>query len=225
MEKNQRIVHPGPRGSLLCENGEKLFPPAGWAFLPAGDAGITRKVTAKGDFWRVQVKKGRRMISNGIWAPATTIQQAKQEVKAIRSSEEYGKKREYAQKQRKKKQEEYESVFFKEVEAFLNFHEIHKATEKLIARAVTTHAIPVGSGTVARTSMIPIEERAARAVIAWMRHNTTAYDNLKIARIKGERRAVRKMLAEQSVMLLNRYRENKPIPGNCPLQQALYKRH
>ena len=223
MESDKRIVNPGPNGSLSGEKGEKLVPPDGWSFLPAGDAGITRKVTSKGIFWRVQVKKGRRTISKGIWAPATTIVQAQKEMRDIRSSGEYEKKRQYALNLRQKKQDEYESAFRKEVETFLNFHEIHKATEKILAKAVTAHAIPVGSGTVARTSMIPIEERAARAVIAWMRHHTTAYDNLNIARIKGERRAVRRMLAERSVALLAKYRQNTPIAGKCPIQKAVKK--
>jgi hypothetical protein len=95
--------------------------------------------------------------------------------------------------------------------------------EKKLARAVTIHAIPVGSGTVARTQLIPIEERAAHAVIAWMRHQTTAYDNLKIARIKGERRAVRRSLAQQSVELLASYREGRASIENCPLQIAMNK--
>lgn len=54
------------------------------------------------------------------------------------------------------------------------------------------HAVPVGSGTVARTQLIPLEQRAEAAVIAWMRHQTTAYDRMSIARIKGERREVRR---------------------------------
>jgi hypothetical protein len=105
----------------------------------------------------------------------------------------------------------------------LNFNEIYKTTEKKFAKAVTVHAIPVGSGTVARTQTIPIEERAAHAVIAWMRHQTTAYDNLKIVRIKGERRAVRRGLAQQSVALLANYRTGKALPDNCPLQNAISK--
>ena len=54
-----------------------------------------------------------------------------------------------------------------------------------------------------------------------MRHQTTAYDNMQIARIKGERRAVRRMLAEQSTKLLNNYRKGLPIPMSCPLKKAL----
>jgi len=47
-----------------------------------------------------------------------------------------------------------------------------------LARAVADHATPVGSGTVARTKRIPVEERAEAAVIAWMRHQTTGYDGI-----------------------------------------------
>jgi hypothetical protein len=90
-----------------------------------------------------------------------------------------------------------------------------------MAEAVTVHAIPVGSGTVARTLMIPIEDRAAKAVIAWMRHQTTTYDSMRIARIKGERREVRRMLAQRSVDLLQAYRQGRECVPDCPLQQVL----
>lgn len=199
------------------------MPPPGWAFLPAGDAGITRKVTSKGYFWRVQVKKGRRLISKGIWAPAETIAKARQEVQATRSTEAYARKRQYELQRREKQQANYEIEFLNAVKDYLNFHPVYKAHEAEMAKAITTHAIPVGSGTVARTSMIPLEERAAKAVIAWMRHQTTAYDQLSIPHIKGERRTVRRLLAQQSVLLLAKYREGQPLHPSCPLQKALKK--
>ena len=88
--------------------------------------------------------------------------------------------------------------------------------------AVTQHATPVGSGTVARTQRIPIEQRAESAVIAWMRHQTTAYDQMKIPRADGKRREVRRMLAEKTRKLLLRYRGGTAIdPKTCPLRQAL----
>jgi len=216
-------VKPGARGELIGQTGGILIPPSDWSFLPAGDAGITRKVTSKGAYWKVEVKKGRRTISLGIWASETTISQAKQEVQQIRLTDEYQKKQTYAADRRDKKQTEYEADFCFAVECFLDFHSNYKQLEKKLAKAVTVHAIPVGSGTVARTKLIPIEERAALAVIAWMRHQTTAYDNLKIARLKGERRAVRRSLSQQSVELLGSYREGQAIPENCPLQKALNK--
>lgn len=223
MNNNKRIVKPGPNGSLIGEKGESLSPPTHWKFLPAGDAGITRKVTAKGEFWRVQIKKGKRLISKGIWAPAITIQQAQQDVKEIRSTDEYKKKRIYDLNRREKKQSEYEVEFCKHVKTYLHFHPKYKSIEKQMAEAITEHAIPVGSGTVARTAMIPVEERAARAVIAWMRHQTTAYDHIQIAHIKGERRAVKREFAKQSKVILSKYRSGEIISVHCPLRNALQK--
>ena len=217
------IVQQNSKGELIGPDGKVLTVPEGWSFLPAGDAGVTRKVTAKGEYWRVEYRKGRRTFSSGIWAPTSTIIQAKQEVQQVRATDQYRKKQNYAAERREKLQAAYETEFCSTVEDFLAFHPVHKNLEKKLAQAVTAHAIPVGSGTVARTQMIPVEERATRAVIAWMRHQTTAYDNLKIAHIKGERRAVRRMLAQQSVELLSTYREGKVIPAECPLQKALSK--
>jgi len=83
---------------------------------------------------------------------------------------------------------------------------------------VTAHATPVGSGTVARTSRIPIERRAESAVIAWLRHQTTAYDDMRIERRKGARREVRRMLAKRSRQLLERYRRGDDVDLEaCPL--------
>jgi hypothetical protein len=53
---------------------------------------------------------------------------------------------------------------------------VHADLANQMAWAVTDHATPVGSGTVARTKRIPVEQRAEAAVIAWMRHQTTGYD-------------------------------------------------
>ncbi len=221
--KDKRIVSPGPGHTLVGEYGEKLIPPPDWAFLPAGDAGVTRKVTAKGTYWRVQVKKGKRLISKGIWAPKVTIHEAQQTVSATRNTEDYQKKRAYELQRREKKQNEYEIEFCSEVEKYLNFHPQYLPIAKAMAKMITDHAIPVGSGTVARTSMIPIEDRAGKAVIAWMRHQTTAYDNLNIPKIKGERRAVRRLLAEQSVKVLAKYRKGETIQPTCPLFKAIHK--
>jgi hypothetical protein len=172
-------------------------------------------------FWRVQVKKGKRITSKGIWAPEKLIAQAQEEVKVLRLTDGYKKKRISDLKRREKKQEAYDTEFCVAVENYLNFHKTFKLMEKKLAKAVTIHAIPIGSGTVARTQMIPIDERAAKAVIAWMRHHTTAYDQIKIARIKGERRAVRRAFAQQSTTLLSNYRNGIEIAPNCPLAKAL----
>jgi hypothetical protein len=216
-----RIVKPGIKGKLTGDKGEELTPPLGWSFLPAGDAGVTRKVTSKGEYWRVEIKKGRRTMSLGIWAPKATIENAIGEMQQTRQSDQYQKKQVYAAGYREKKQNQYQEEFLQAIKDFLNFHSSYKEMELQLAQAVTAHAIPVGSGTVTRTQMIPIEKRAQLAVIAWMRHQTTGYDNLQIARVKGERRAVRRSLAQQSESLLMRYRQGTTPQTGCPLQKAL----
>ena len=221
MTQNIRIVAPGPNGTIKDEYGQTLRPPVGWVFLPAGDAGVTRKVTAKGKYWRVQEKRGRKTFTKGVWAPANTIEEAKQQTELQRSSESHQKQLAQARLRREKQQTAYEQEFLLAVRGFLKFHENHQAIEQELALRVTQHAIPVGSGTVARTTMIPISERASKAVIAWMRHQTTAYDNLKIPNIKGERRKIRRMLAEASITLLDQYRSGAPISPSCPILKAL----
>lgn len=216
-----KIVKPGPNGKFTAENGDELIPPKGWEFFPAGDAGITRKVTGKGVFWRVQVKMGRRVISKGVWAPSETIASAIQETESVRSTDAYKKRLEYDRQRREEKQRLYEKEFYTEVLDFLSFAPLYKHLEEKIAKAVTIHAIPVGSGTVARTTMISVEERASRAVIAWMRHKTTAYDSMKIPRVKGKRREVRRMLAGMSTELLSAYRKGIATSDDCPLKKVL----
>ena len=123
---------------------------------------------------------------------------------------------------RQKAQEEYVDQFTDALFAFLNFHERYRDLAGDIAVAVAAHATPVGSGTVARTQTIPIERRAEAAVIAWMRHKTTAYDNMTIPRVKGKRREVRRLLAQKSRLMLEVYRTGKTVdPKKCLLKQAL----
>jgi len=221
MSGQERIVRIGAGGGLVGEDGKAMTPPADWAFLAAGDAGLTRKVTASGPFWRVQAQMGRRVISKGLWAPAATIARAREEVDALRATDGYQKKLAGDRRRRADKQSAYEQEFHLAVRTFLAFAPCHQGLEQAMAAAVTAHAIPVGSGTVARTALIPIEERAAKAVIAWMRHQTTAYDSMAIARVKGERREVRRRLARRSHKLLRGYRSGQPALADCPLAKAL----
>lgn len=201
-----------------------MKPPEGWVLLPPGDAMLTRRVKAAGPHWLVQEKVGKRMMSRGIWAPATTIEEHRAAVEAERASPQYAKRLAAGQARREKQQEQYVEDFGAEVRRFLHFHPRYQATESALAALVTAHATPVGSGTVARTERIPVEERAAAAVIAWMRHQTTAYDDMRIPLIKGKRREVRRELAQRSKQLLEQYRRGEPISATCPLQVALAKK-
>jgi hypothetical protein len=178
-------------------------------------------VKAAGEHWIVQEKKGRKIFSRGVWAPAPTIDRIRAELEAERGTESYAKRKEADARRRDKAQAEYVDDFFQAVLAFLEFHPHHADLAERLARAVTDHATPVGSGTVARTKRIPIEKRAEAAVIAWMRHETTAYDGMVIPRVKGKRREVRCMLVQRSQELLARYRRGESVPEECPLRRAL----
>jgi len=81
---------------------------------------------------------------------------------------------------------------------FLVFAPAYADLAEKLAAAVALHATPVGGGTVAGTERIPIHERAEAAVIAWMRHQTAVYDEMKIPRTKRKRRQTRRLPAEVS---------------------------
>lgn len=220
-----RLVRPGRTlRSVVAESGESLVPPDHWELLPPGDAALTRRVKEMGPVWLVQVQKGRRLMSRGIWADAGHIAKARLELEEKRTTIEYRRRRETDAIRRERQHEAYIEEFYQATLLFLDFHPRHQLLAEKLARRVTEHATPIGSGTVARTERIPLAERVRAAVIAWMRHQTTAYDTMKIARIRGRRREVRRMLAERSVDILATYRSGREIDaGVCPLQAVLFE--
>jgi hypothetical protein len=218
----ERVFRPGPTPTTVrATDGTVLIVPDGWALLPPGDAALTRRIKAAGDHWVVQERRGRKLFSRGLWAPAATIDRVRADLAAERSTAAFAKKKAADARRRERAQAAYVEDFHAAVVAFLAFHPRHAALADRLARAVADHATPVGSGTVARTSRIPIKRRAEAAVIAWLRHQTTAYDGMAISRIKGRRREVRRMLAERSKRLLDRYRRGASVGEACPLGTAL----
>jgi hypothetical protein len=221
-QNTNRTFTPGPTpNTVRFADGRVLTAPEGWILVPPGDAALTRRVKAAGDHRVVQEKKGRKVFSKGVWAPAATVERIRAELLAERSTDGYAKRKESDARRRDQAQAEYVEDFFAAVVTFLAFHPNHADLADRLARAVADHATPVGSGTVARTKRIPVEQRAEAAVIAWMRHTTTWYDGMVIPRVKGKRREVRRMLARRSQELLARYRRGEPVPEGCPLLGAL----
>ncbi len=217
---------PGPTpNTVRSADGKVLSVPDGWILLSPGDAALARRVKAAGEHWSVAEKKGRKVFSRGIWASAVTIGRIRAELEAERSTEGYSKRRVADARRREKAQAEYVEDFVGAVVAFLAFHANYADLADDLARAVTDHATPVGSGTVARTKRIPVEKRAEAAVIAWLRHKTTGYDGMVIPRVRGKRREVRRMLARRSQELLERYRRGEAAGDECPLKRALGSRN
>lgn len=213
---------PGPKpNTVRAADGTIHSVPEGWILVPPGDAALTRRIRAAGESWSVAEKRGRKVFSRGVWAPGATVEQIKGDLDDERATDAYARKREADTNRREKAQTEYVEEFRLTVRTFLNFHADHADTANRLSLLVAEHATPVGSGTVARTKRISVEERAEAAVIAWLRHQTTGYDSMTIPRVKGKRREVRRMLARRSVELLERYRRGETIPETCPLKRAL----
>jgi hypothetical protein len=212
----------GPTANTVrSADGKVVTVPDGWILVPPGDAALSRRIKAAGDHYVVAEKKGRKVFSRGIWTSAATVERIRAALAAERSTEVFAKKKEADARRREKAQADYVEDFQGAVVSFLAFHPAHAELADQLARAVTGHATPVGSGTVARTRRIPVEQRAEAAVIAWMRHETTGYDSLVIPRLKGKRREVRRMLAQRSKELLERYRRGEPADEECLLKKAL----
>jgi len=209
-------------GSVRDEQGVLLRVPSDWELLPPGDAALTRRVKQAGPVWTMQERRGRKVFSLGLYAPAARIAQLRAALELERQNPAYARKLEQGRVRRQREHAEYVEDFRGAILAFLRFAPRHAALAARLAHAIAEHATPVGSGTVARTQRIPIERRAEAATIAWLRHATTAYDHMHIARVKGLRREVRRELAQVSRALLDRYRRGESIADDrCPLRRAL----
>ncbi len=228
MNHESLIVSPGQdKGDqrfVYTENNQRLDIPEDWCLLPPGDAAVTRTLKTLGPTWTSQRKKGRKTFSQGVWAPRTNIEQARRMVAAKREDPAYAWRRAADIERRQRKQEEYVEDFIEAVLTELHFHPDYADLAVVLAGKIAAHATPVGSGTVARTQRIPMEQRARAAIIAWMRHQTTAYDHMQIARVKGRRREVRRQLAQQSRHMLEPYRRGDRVDlEHCPLYRAVWE--
>ena len=206
----------------FLHNGKSVTVPESWIYIPSGDPGLTRRLKNTTDCWQVVHKRKNRIEAVGLWCDAAIAEKVKADLDEERSNPFYLRKLEQARQARIAKQDAYVVEFRQAVVDYLAFAPEYEEMAWDLADAVTDQCIAVGSGTVARTERIPLAQRAEAAIIAWMRHQTTAYDHMVIARIKGERRAIRRQLAEKSRELLEVYRSGGEAPENCPLKAALY---
>lgn len=224
MPTQTREVRPFNLPRKVLADGVLLAVPDDWDLLPPGDAALSRRIKADGPSWTVIELKGRKRFSRGIWAPADRIAALRAELAVERENPAYQRKLDSARARRAVAEESYAEDFRGAVLAFLAFHPDYHDHAVAMAGRIAAHATPVGSGTVARTQRIPIEQRAEAATIAWMRHQTTGYDHMTIPRERGLRREVLRQLAARSKQLLSLYRAGHAIDfTRCPLHAALLK--
>ena len=222
MNRKETIVYAIQGSRKFSKDGQFLEIPAGWEFVPSGDPALTRRLkVAASEYWVVKRKVGRREFGIGLCVLKGLAAPISEQLRNERETPEYQRKLETGRKRREKAQEKYEEDFEKAVLDFLEFPARYNDLAVRLAKVITEFTTPVGSGTVARTQRIPIEERARAAVIAWMRHNTTNYDQRYIPRVAGKRREVRRDIAQESLALLDDYRRGADVPEACSLQKVL----
>src|SRR2546427_1094145 len=97
----------GAEHTVRAADGRVLTAPEDWVLLPPGDAALTRRVKAAGEHWVVQEKKGRKVFSRGVWAPAATIDCIRAELEAERATEGHAKRKAADARRRENAQVEY----------------------------------------------------------------------------------------------------------------------
>jgi len=157
------------------EHGDVL-PPEGWEFLPTGQAFVTRTVKVAGVFWlawapRSRTRQHRRLL--GLWAPEATIQSAEQA--AADTATARALRREAGARSRQRQEARYQDELTKAIVAYLAFAPTYQTLAQTIARQAAERAALVGSGRVGRTRLLPLQERAALAARAQIRHAHTDY--------------------------------------------------
>ncbi len=170
-----------------------------------------------GEAWTVQEKRGRKTFSRGVWAPAETIERVRADLDAERSTEQYARRR---QVRRRPPRPRAGGLRRRVSQSRPRLPGIRSPVRRprrkdRPGRSGTRDAGRQWDG---RAQRIPVKDRAAAAVIAWMRHQTTDYDEMHIHRVKGERRKRTGGRIEAVARLLPP-REDRP--ADCPLLQAV----
>lgn len=216
------IVWASSKPNWFLVNGKELPPPPGWSLVRSGDPALTRRLKKTGPCWVWVHKRKNRIETIGLWTESDRIGPIAQALEKERAAPSYQKRLETARQRRAEQQMDYVAEFDQALRDFLSFSPRYKEFQDAIVDLISVHSTPVGSGTVARTKRLPIAQRAEAAVIAWMRHQTTAYDDMSIAHVKGARREVRRELAARSRVVLARYRSGEEVNlASCPLAKAL----
>lgn len=173
----QLDVYDTKEGLWNPEHGELVIPDD-WGVLPRGDAFVTRQVKAAGTYWLLWQPRGkarphRRLL--GVCAPRSAIERA--QALATETAEARDKRRAQGARQRDRHEKEYREDLVAAVRAWLDFDEEFDELAEEIARGAGEQAVVVSSGRVGRTTKLPLEERAALAGRAYIRHRFTDYED------------------------------------------------
>ncbi|MBT8193530.1 MAG: DUF2293 domain-containing protein [Acidimicrobiia bacterium] len=150
--------------------------PAGWDFLPSGDAFVTRTVKAAGSYWVAWRPRGRNRPHRrrlGLWAPRTAIEAAQLAAEATEA--ERARRRDQGARSRERQEAAYLEELANAIRRFLEFPPEYAGLADEIAEAAAAQTAVVGSGRVGRTRTLTLDQRAALAARAYIRHHLTGY--------------------------------------------------
>jgi hypothetical protein len=151
--------------------------PEGWDFLPSGDAFVTRQVKRAGDYWLAwlpRTRNRRHRTAIGVFAPSEAIEAA--QAKAAETDADRAIRRAVGARYRERKEDRYRQELADAIVGFVAFVTTHAKLASSIAESAAARAGEVGSGRVGRTRTLSIEERAALAARAHIRHHHTEYE-------------------------------------------------
>ena len=173
----QLDVYDSREGGVWHPDHGELQEPEGWEFLPTGDAFVTRQVKAAGVYWLLWRPRGRNRPHRrllGLLAPAETIARARAQAEG--TAEERASRRAQGAVYRARKEDSYRQELAEAIVAFLDFAPEHAQLAQCIAVEAADRAGEVGSGRVGRTRKLALDERAALAARALIRHKYTDYE-------------------------------------------------
>jgi len=168
-------VYDTREGPWNPEHGD-LEIPDDWDFLAAGDAFVTRTVKAAGTYWVAWRPRGRNRQHRrrlGLWAPRVAIEQAR--AKAGATETERARRRAQAARSRERREAAYREELADAIRRFLEFPPQRAELADEIAEAAAAQTAVVGTGRVGRTRTLSLDERAALAARAYIRHHLTGY--------------------------------------------------
>lgn len=151
--------------------------PDGWEFLASGDAFVTRRVKAGGVYWTAWKPKNRRGGHRrrlGLLAPGAAVDAAHADANATAGQRATA--RATSARHRDRTEADYQVEMRDAIHQWLDFAPEHTDLSSDIADGAAAKATVVGSGRVGRTRTLNVDERAALAARAYIRHHYTDYE-------------------------------------------------
>jgi hypothetical protein len=188
-----------------------LDQPEGWEFLPSGDAFVTRRVKAAGVYWKLWRPRGRNRPHRrllGLLAPAAVIEAAQAE--AASSEAARSGRRAQGAAYRDRKEDTYRQELTEAIIDYLGFAPEHGDLAQAIAAEAAQRAAEVGSGRVGRTRTIEIDQRAALAARALIRHRYTDYEDRLVQEVWDDDYLYREVKADAHRVVEDFLEQHRP---------------